>query len=193
MAQQLEALEPVMKITETLPVDALQMLFNLAEPHSVGDKYREFGTTDQSSERARSFVAFEDWLNDGIPLAAPIARQTLGEWFGENRPARGLWQVAGEVVDPARLRVPSLVALAERDRIVLPESGLPLAARLPNCTLLRPKAGHVGMIAGSSAEAALWGPLANWARNITSAGFAKQAARSRVRRRRGDTAKENPE
>ncbi len=194
MAQHLETLEPVMQLTGTLPVDALQMLFNLAEPHAVGDKYRDFGTTDQSSERARNFVAFEDWLNDGVPLAAPVARQTLGEWFGENRPARGLWQIAGQVVDPSKLRVPSLVALAQRDRIVPPESGLPLATCLPGCTLLRPDAGHVGMIAGSTAETALWGPLAQWALGIkTIPGFAKPKQAAKVRRRRGDTAKEKPE
>jgi poly(3-hydroxyalkanoate) synthetase len=187
----LAALEPLMQTHGTLPVDALQMLFNLEDPHAVGDKYREFGTTDQTSERARNFVAFEDWLNDGIPLAAPIARETFGGWYGENLPARLQWCVGDAAVNPANLRVPSLVALAVRDRIVRLESGLPLARALPGCTLLQPEAGHVGMIAGRSAEAMLWSPLAAWARNIR--GFANPVARSKVRRRRGDTVKEKPE
>ena len=163
MEKHLEALEPVMKITGTLPVDALQVLFNLASPHAVGDKYRDFGTTDQTTDRAAQFVAFEDWLNDGVPLAAPIARETLGGWFGQNLTMRGAWQVGGEVIDPMQIKVPTLAALAVRDQIVPIASGLPLAARLPGCVLLKPQAGHVGMIAGSQAETQLWRKLADWA------------------------------
>ncbi len=187
----LAGLEPVMQMSGTLPVDALQMLFNLDDPHAVGDKYRAFGASDQTSERARNFVAFEDWLNDGIPLSAPIARETFGGWYGENLPARLQWRVGGTVIDPTKLAMPSLIALAARDRIVRPESGLPLARALPGCTLLQPQAGHVGMIAGSSAAAALWSPLAAWALSVPA--FANPVARSKVRRRRGDTVKEKPE
>ena len=165
-AKQLEHLEPVMKITGTLPIDALQVLFNLAEPHAVGEKYRAFGAADQTTDRAAQFVAFEDWLNDGVPLAAPIARQTLGQWYGENSTMKGEWKIGGETILPSKIKVPTLAALAMRDRIVPIASGLPLAARLPNCVLLKPEAGHVGMIAGSRAEAQLWGRLAKWAQAI---------------------------
>jgi len=55
-----------------------------------------------------------------------------------------------------------LVALPARDRIVPAESALPLAVLIPGATLLRPQAGHVGMVAGRSAEAELWRPLLDW-------------------------------
>jgi poly(3-hydroxyalkanoate) synthetase len=166
IAKHLEALEPVMQSTGTLPIDALQVLFNLRDPHAVGDKYRDFGASDQSAERAAHFVAFEDWLNDGVPLAAPIARQTLGTWFSQNVTMKGEWQVAGETILPTNIKVPTLAALALRDRIVPFASGMPLAARLPSCVLLKPDAGHVGMIAGSQAEKQLWGKLSKWASSI---------------------------
>jgi poly(3-hydroxyalkanoate) synthetase len=155
-----------MQSTGTLPIDALQVLFNLRDPHAVGDKYRDFGASDQSAERAAHFVAFEDWLNDGVPLAAPIARQTLGTWFSQNVTMKGEWQVAGETILPTNIKVPTLAALALRDRIVPFASGMPLAARLPSCVLLKPDAGHVGMIAGSQAEKQLWGKLSKWASSI---------------------------
>jgi polyhydroxyalkanoate synthase subunit PhaC len=190
----LEHLEPVMKITGTLPVDALQVLFNLAEPHSVGDKYREFGADDQTADRAAQFVAFEDWLNDGVPLAAPIARQTLGQWYGENVTMKGAWTIGGEAILPAKIKVPCLAALAMRDRIVPIASGLPLAARLPGCVLLKPEAGHVGMIAGSSAETQLWGRLAKWARAIPyERGFSRAQHGANVTRARTKTRREKPE
>ena len=57
-----------------LPVDLLQSLFALLDPWGVADKYRGFARLPPDSERARLFVALEDWLNDGVPLAAEVAR-----------------------------------------------------------------------------------------------------------------------
>ncbi len=158
----LPALEPLMGMSGALPVDALQALFSLADPGGVGRKYRDFGAQDQHSPRARQFVALEDWLNDGVPLPAPVAREVLGGWYGANSPQAGGWRVAGEVVQPERLAMESFVAVPARDRIVPAESALALAARLPNASVHRPRAGHVGMVAGGSAQTELWAPLLDW-------------------------------
>ncbi len=162
LAECLPGLEPAMSFGGTMPVDALQMLFSLVEPGSVAAKYRDFAVQDQQSERARRFVALEDWLNDGVPLGAPVAREVLGGWYGANTPASGTWRVAGEAVQPKALRLESFVAVPARDRIVPPESALGLASGIDGAVVHRPGAGHVGMIAGSRAEDALWKPLLGW-------------------------------
>ena len=53
---------------------------------------------------AALFVALEDWLNDGVPLPAPVARQCLAGWYGRNEPGRLAWRiaVASAPGDPAR-------------------------------------------------------------------------------------------
>jgi len=137
----------------------LQMMFSLLEPGSVGAKYRDFGRQDQTSERARRFVAMEDWLNDGVPLAAPVAREVLGGWYGRNTPAAGLWRIAGQTVQPAQLDLPVFVALPDRDRIVPPHSAQALADMWPRACVIHPAAGHVGMIAGARARREVWEPL----------------------------------
>jgi polyhydroxyalkanoate synthase len=166
VARLLPLLEPAMQLTGTVPIDGLQTLFTLLDPFGVGDKYRRFGKLDQASARAASFVAVEDWLNDGVPLAALVAREVLGGWYGENRPARGAWLVAGAAVRPEDLRLPSFVAIPARDRIVPPESAEPLALAIPDATIIRPAAGHVGMVAGTSAARALWQPLLEWVQRL---------------------------
>ncbi len=158
----LAALEPALALTGALGVDALQTLFERAAPGFVAAKYRGFARVAQDSERARCFVAIEDWLSDGVPLAAPVARECLGGWYGANTPARGEWRVAGLAVVPAALRLPSLVVVPARDRIVPAASALALADALPGSTVLRPAAGHVGMIVGGRAERELWAPLRDW-------------------------------
>ncbi len=159
-------LEPMLAATGTLPVDALQSLFALPDPGAIAAKFRAFARMDQESEAARDFVALEDWLNDGVPLAAPVAREALGGWYGANAPGRGAWHVAGRTVDPAALAVPAFVAAPLRDRIVPPESALPLARLIPGAVLHQPAAGHIGMVAGPRARDALWLPLLDWLRGL---------------------------
>jgi polyhydroxyalkanoate synthase len=184
----LRLLEPVLALNNTLPVDLLQVLFALLDPFGVADKYRRFARLDPESERARLFVALEDWLNDGVPLAAPVARECLAGWYGENTPARGSWRVAGLPVDPSVLKMPAFVAVPARDRIVPPDSARALARAVPNATLHAPAAGHIGMAAGATAERALWLPLLDWVRGLPPAGPSSASGTSptpkpRVRRR----------
>jgi len=163
LAALLPVFEPAMEATGTLPVDAIQSLFALADPFGLARKFRAFGRLPQAGEAAARFVALEDWLNDGVPLPAHVAREAIGGWYGENAPARGAWRVAGMAVRPEALGVPAFVAIPARDRIVPPASALALAARLPaGASIHLAPAGHVGMVAGRGAEAALWRPLLGW-------------------------------
>ncbi|MGH7072510.1 MAG: alpha/beta fold hydrolase [Acetobacteraceae bacterium] len=154
--------EPALAFAAGLPVDLLQMLFAALDPFGIGAKYRAFARLDPASERARLFVALEDWLNDGVPLAAPVARECISGWYGANTPARIAWRIAGLPVDPTRIRLPAFVAVPGNDRIVPPESARPLAGLLPRAVLHTPAAGHIGMVAGSAAATALWAPLRAW-------------------------------
>ncbi len=162
----LPGLELMMANTGALPVDAIQGLFAGLDPFGIPQKFRAFARLDPDSERARQFVALEDWLNDGVPLAAPVAREALGGWYGANQPMRGAWRVAGAVVEPAALAMPAFCAVPHRDRIVPPASAQALARLLPDVVVHEAAAGHIGMAAGSGAEQALWRPLLGWLRSL---------------------------
>ncbi|HTW28111.1 MAG TPA: alpha/beta fold hydrolase [Acetobacteraceae bacterium] len=159
-------LEPAFAASGSMPIDALQAMFALLDPDGIAGKYRTFGEARQDTERARMFVALEDWLNDGVPLAAGVARECLVGWYGENGPMRGAWRVAGLPVEPRALRLPAFVAIPGRDRIVPPESARPLGTLIEAAAVHEPHAGHIGMAAGSGAEAALWRPLLEWLRAL---------------------------
>jgi polyhydroxyalkanoate synthase len=104
----------------------------------------------------------EDWLADGVPLAAPVARETIGGWYGGNTPARGTWRVAGLPVQPENLAMPCFIAAPARDKLVPPESVRPLAGMIAAAQYIEPRAGHIGMIAGTHAQSALWEPFKRW-------------------------------
>ena len=162
MATLYSALEASIKLVEELPSDVLQICFSALDPLLVERKFVSFSEKDPGTPDARAFVAIEDWVNDGVPLVASVARECFNDWYGSNSPARGEWKVDGQAVNPALFDKPALVVVPANDRIVPPGSAIALGKTLPQVTFLEPAAGHVGMVVGRSAEKTLWKPVAEW-------------------------------
>lgn len=139
-----------------LPMEVLQTAFWRLDPARTISKYERFGRLDPASDPARSFVALEDWANDGPPLTHAAARELLEDLFRDDRSGRGLWKVGGAVIDPAALACPLLDITSTTDRIV------PSASACGAGESLRLGLGHVGMIVGGRARTAVWEPLARW-------------------------------
>jgi poly(3-hydroxyalkanoate) synthetase len=165
LAAALVGFEPMLEAHGALSVDALQTLFAMLDPFSIAEKFRAFARLDQTGARAQRFVVLEDWLNDGVPLAAPVAREALAGWYGRNDTARGEWLVAGQAIRPQAYTGPAFIAVPRRDRIVPPASSLPLAA-MPGARVHVAATGHIGMVAGENAESAMWRPLRDWLRGL---------------------------
>ena len=145
-----------------LPVDVIQAEFAALDPLLAARKFSHFAKLAPKSAAARNFVALEDWLNDGVVLSGGVARECLLGWYGENLPARGRWQVAGNAVHSQRLEPPTLTIVPQRGRIVHPESAEPLSTLIPAVETWRPALGHIGMIASPRAKRSLWRALAAW-------------------------------
>lgn len=162
----LSAIRPILDVVlqqfGELPVDLLQAIFANLDPNLAQRKFARFASNRGRDQAGDLFVALEDWLNDGVPLVPQVARECFDHWYGENRTAAGTWRIAGMPVDPASLRLPTLLAIPAADRIVPPASARALATILADVTLCEPAAGHIGMVVGSRAERSLWRPLAGW-------------------------------
>ena len=86
-------LESLLQGFGVLPVDVLQALFAALDPSLAARKFRHFAALDPNSGEAAHFVALEDWVNDGVPLAAQVARDCLLGWYGGDNPAQGRWKI----------------------------------------------------------------------------------------------------
>lgn len=155
-------LEQLISLHGCLTVEALQSMFFALDPLQGWTKFQAFAEIAADSPAARNFVALEDWLNDGVPLAADVARECLFGWYGDNGPAKGTWKVSGQTIDPARIACPTLGVTPAQDRIVPPASAQALIDAIPGAASLAPQAGHIGMVVGSRARTQLWKPLADW-------------------------------
>ena len=139
-----------------LPVEVLQTAFWQLDPARTVAKFVAFGVERPNAAATRLFVALEDWANDGAPLTPAAGRELALDFFGEDRPGRGLWSVAGRTIDPAALACPVLDIVSTTDRIVPAASAAGIGRRW---TLAQ---GHVGMMVGGRALESLWKPLAGW-------------------------------
>ena len=153
---------PVFEALGSVPVDTLQMIFTSLDPCLALRKFLAFAGYPPDSDRARAFVSLEDWLNDGVALPVEVARACLLGWYGENLPARGRWLVAGQIIDPGKLDLPTLIVVPENDRIVPPASARALIGAIEGAQTLSPPAGHIGMVVGSKGRTHVWEPLAEW-------------------------------
>lgn len=145
-----------------LPIDAIQSVFTSLDPFQAINKFGKFGKIDQDSPEALRFVAMEDWLNDGVPLAGKVARECLFDWYLENKPATYQWEMDGHIIDPREIQCPTAIFIPKKDRIVPPESAAVLAHLIPKADRFDLGAGHVGMITGRQAVKNLYEPLSNW-------------------------------
>ena len=155
-------LESILAANGCAPVDLLQALFASLDPTLVGRKFRGFAALESNSDAAHRFIELEDWANDGIPLAAPVARECLFDWYDANVTANGTWRINDTVIDPVRITMPALAILPTRDRIVPPESALRLAAAIPKAEQIKVGLGHIGMVVGKDAREKVHAPLIAW-------------------------------
>ena len=156
------ALEATLEAFGELPLDALQAMFATVDPGGIERKFRTFGQLKMTGAKARDFVALEDWLNDGVPLTARVARQTLFDWYVDNLPARDAWRLGGQTISPGRLLRPALLMVPSRDRIVPPASAMALAKKLADCRVKVVDSGHIGMVSGARAGTDVYAVLAKW-------------------------------
>ena len=163
-------IEVMLGVEGVASVDLLQALFAALDPTLVGRKFRRFAFLDSESEEAQRFVALEDWLNDGVPLAGPVARECLFGWYGENRPAQTAWKIADRAIDPCKVACPTLAFIPAQDRIVPPASAQALVDAIPGATRRTVDLGHIGMVAAAAAPEQVYGPLSGWLKNPENAG-----------------------
>lgn len=155
-------LAAVEAIFGAVPVEVLQTLFAAIDPTLALRKFRRLNRLAPGGTAEELFVATEDWLNDGVELSVPAARDLLFDWHLDNLTARGAWRVAGRPVRPETIRVPGIAFCSTNDRISPSTCAEPLPHAIPDMRLLRPRTGHVGMIVGGAAPGEVWRPLAEF-------------------------------
>jgi len=136
--------------------------FYFKDPMGYQKKLLDFAAAQAAGKDVDTFLSLEQWVNDCVSLTSQVAENCFCDFGLNNMAMQGAWKINGEVITPDALTMPVLLAIPDRDTIVPPSSSKPLIDALPNVEVLNIDAGHVGMIAGSRAEALTWKPMVKW-------------------------------
>jgi len=108
--------------------------------------------------------AMNTWVRDIIPMSGAAYRQLINEFYKENRLMEGKLVIRGERVDLANLKANLLNVIAEADHITPPCQSERVMDKVgsKDKELFRIKGGHIGIMAGSSAEKTTWPHIERW-------------------------------
>ena len=87
------------------------------------------------------------------------------DWYGHNKPGKGVWKVDGAVVDPGVINTPTYLVQPRHDYITPPASALALQTRMPDIQTFMPDTGHIGMMASATAAEKTWRNIARFMRD----------------------------
>lgn len=131
---------------EQIPPEFIQSLFLTADPWRVYDK---FSTLDIKNVGR---MEVEHWVNSGVPMTVPMAKECIIDWSINNTPGKGEW------FDVSGLDMPVYLGCPTNDRIVPIQCSIPLVALLPNAQLEKFPVGHIGMLT----KKLCFKPIAEW-------------------------------
>ena len=132
-----------------LPPEILNAFFFLRDPTQSLRKFPKFTEEARVTARGRLFVAIEDWLNDGVRVSAPAARDLFLSWVGGRTASRR--ETGGSVADDVDLRAvaqASLVVASRADTVTPEASSLAMLRLLPDATHLAPRGGWGMLVSG---------------------------------------------
>lgn len=159
---QAKAWLPCLEGLGLLPTEFLQAVLTGFQPLNILQKFSRYANPPADEKKQQRFVLTEDWLNNGVPLALPVARACLIDWYEKNMTATMQWTVADILIDPRKVSLPVFAAVPSKDKVVPPECAKPLVAHFSNATLIEPATGHLGLMASEDAPKNVWAPYVQW-------------------------------
>ena len=137
-----------------------QTVFHLIDPWRVQEKFSRYPFL--SEKEKMHFLAVEQWVNDGVPLANKVAEECFVDWPQGNILAKHQWKIGRRWIEPSQITCPTLAVIPTKDSIVPKGCATPLTKLIKKCDVILPECGHVSMVVGKNARQQMWEPVANW-------------------------------
>ena len=143
-----------------VPPVVTQTVFHLIDPWRVQEKYSRYPNLSDAEQQ--HFLAVEQWVNTGVPLARRVAEECFVDWPHGNILATHQWKVGRRWIEPETIQCPTLAVIPTKDAIVPEGCAMPLTQAIKRCDVIKPETGHVSMVIGTRAKAQMWKPVVSW-------------------------------
>ncbi|HEY0427376.1 MAG TPA: alpha/beta fold hydrolase [Pyrinomonadaceae bacterium] len=146
------------------PVSVLQPTFMMLKPAKTFTRYSELFANAGNDEFVETFLAFDYWANDAIPVAGETFRKFVKDTYQNNLLIKNKMTLGGRKIDLRKIKSAILNVIAEHDNIVPPESAEALTGVLTSkdAEVLKVRGGHHGITIGSSALNFVWKKTSEW-------------------------------
>lgn len=147
-----------------VPISLLQSSFQMLKPVQAFNRYVNLFENADNEEFVESFLTFDYWANDAIPVAGETFRKFIKDCFQQNLLVQNKMTMNGETVDLEAVNCSVLNIIAQHDSIVPPESAEALMDKIgsKDAEMVKVKGGHHGITIGTSALKFVWQKTADW-------------------------------
>jgi polyhydroxyalkanoate synthase subunit PhaC len=151
---------------DVIPGPSIDIANKLMKPvQNLWGTYRRLAQNVYDGRANRTaFQAMQKWISDNPPFPARAFREWVTWVYKERRLVGGGLRLRGRRVDLRRIAQSLLVVTADDDHIVPRANTLPLLDLVlsADVTHLALPGGHIGLMAGSSAQQRIWPKLSEW-------------------------------
>lgn len=145
-----EQFEAMLDNFEMVPPEFIQSIFFQLDPTRLSQKYSSLDSL--SPEKLEEFYEIENWVNNGVKMSVPMAKECLIGWCLDNSTGKGSW------VDASKIEAPVFLGLPKNDKIVPVGCSVPLAGLIDNVEMQKFDCGHIGLIT----KKLIFNPLKEW-------------------------------
>ncbi len=154
----------LVKAFGNVPGSFLNAAFLLRNPVEAALKYTRFFAEPRSLDEIIQFFSIETWLYDSVPIIGEVYRVIVDQIYKKNLLVKNKMRVGSDDVDLARITMPVLNVVGEKDDLVPPASSKSIMDVLPNNDkkLIEFPTGHVGLCVSQQAHEKLWPEVGRW-------------------------------
>jgi polyhydroxyalkanoate synthase len=142
----------------------LDAAFYLRNPARTYDKYMKFFSKINDLSFAEDFFTLEKWLYNTPPVPGEFARKILKDCYQNNLLIANKMMLDDQIVKLDEIDFPVLVAYAEKDDLVSPDSSLAFIDMISSKEkkVISLSGGHVGLCISRAAQENLWPEIGKW-------------------------------
>lgn len=163
--------EDLLDATGNMPTEPLERAFRVLQPTNQLSSWVDLLANIDDEQWLAGYRAMKHWIDHQVPFPGGVLVQVVPELFEPNALVGDGIELAGVHRRLEAIDCPVLVVAAEQDHVV------PIAAAVPDgvaygdpMTVLRPDAGHVGLVAGRQAARRTIPAILDWLEERAAAG-----------------------
>jgi polyhydroxyalkanoate synthase len=158
--------DPLMDALGNVPSELIELGFKLLGGPKMLTRYVDLVTNLWDYDYLRGFDSIDAWTGDFIPYPREAFKQMVKDLAAGDKMRKGELVFGGKRIDLSSIECPLLAFAGRTDDIATLAATRAIMDHVgsEDRSFREVPGGHIGVVAGSAAPGAVWGPMAEWLR-----------------------------